>query len=1180
MKNLIFLAIFLPALALGQAYYVSNSGLDSNDGLGITTPFQTVQRAASIMNANDACFIRGGVYRETVSPANSGAAGSPITFMPYAGESVTISGADIPALSWSVYSGNIYRAATSLNFIQLFVDSHMMNEARWPNAPVDGLVKMPRATAQTGTDSNTLLDTNLPPGNWAGAYIHITPGYEWSSCTRQIATYSAGSNLTYGSAIPGNGDTNSIPQSGNPYWLFGSLDGLDAQGEWFLDTTAHFIYLWAPGNADPSTRLVEVKTRPLAFDLSGRSYITVYGLNIFSSAVSMADSTYCTMDSCNVKYVDHFRFPNLYDDRGGKNNIMSGSYNEWKNSVIQYSAGNGIFVQGMYNKVTNCLIHDMAYMADYAGCILSDGGDAGTPSYGHIFSGNSLYDSGRFTLFYPNTQYTLITMNDCYNTGLLTKDIGAIYCFGPSVSHNEISYNWAHDVTTTYGSGVYFDNGTNNGVIHHNVIWNCAGNGITLNTPSQNNLVYNNTVLASGHSFGYWGSLSFGFGDPEDMTGTQVKNNLADMSTAAFASKYPPVVLNNGFYPVDINRVPSAGSGAIDAGVNIPGYTDTYSGTGPDIGAYEYGGAFWVPGYKTPAPANTPGGPSPTFTPTPTITRTPTITPTYIPGSMIDDFEDGNNINAYGGTWYTYGDAGNSGASVIYPSGAAAPVAGGPGPSAFALHLTGTVVHLSGGYGSPAAYVSTDLGAAGAEKDFTSCLGFRFAVSGDNRYYKIELLPDSGINTGYNNYKYTFYASNVWQTLQVPFSAFTQAVGWGTVVPMGTVLQKIKTIRWSTASYPISGSQYDFSFSLDNLEVYGCGLATPTFTAIPTPIVPMNIIDTCDHINGANMWGGSWYSYDDSANSGASTVWPISGNFQMSAPGFDSTGYAARLTGTVRQFSYAYPFIGMGTGFGGVKDFSTCAGVRFWYKNDGKQYYVKVQCESSINVGYNYYRYSIPPSAVWTQLSIPISSFTQASGWGTTVDRGLYFQKVTDMQFQTDSFPGAGLSWSTDLWIDNPEVYGCYNVPTITPTLTQTLTSTNTPAVPTATRTKTITPTLTYTVTFSATPSKTATATVTSTAEKTASTDLKNAHAYPSPFKLSGGDTGITFTGLTAACLIQVFNLNGELVFSFHGSAPHGEYFWNLSGTRRSKAISSGMYIYAVTNEKGDKARGKLAIIK
>ena len=80
--------------ALAHDYYVSPTGNDINAGT-IEQPFRTIQRAASLMVAGDTAYVRAGTYRETVMPARSGTATAPITFLPYNGESVTVSGADV-----------------------------------------------------------------------------------------------------------------------------------------------------------------------------------------------------------------------------------------------------------------------------------------------------------------------------------------------------------------------------------------------------------------------------------------------------------------------------------------------------------------------------------------------------------------------------------------------------------------------------------------------------------------------------------------------------------------------------------------------------------------------------------------------------------------------------------------------------------------------------------------------------------------------------------------------------------------------------------------------------------------------------------------------------------------------------------------------------------------------------
>ena len=109
--NVLLLAVLSVTASVAQTiYYVDGTnGSDSNYGTSTLTAFKTIQKCASTVVAGDTCSIRGGTYRETITPAHSGTSGNPITFAPYAtNETVIISGADVVPGPWTVSSGNIY----------------------------------------------------------------------------------------------------------------------------------------------------------------------------------------------------------------------------------------------------------------------------------------------------------------------------------------------------------------------------------------------------------------------------------------------------------------------------------------------------------------------------------------------------------------------------------------------------------------------------------------------------------------------------------------------------------------------------------------------------------------------------------------------------------------------------------------------------------------------------------------------------------------------------------------------------------------------------------------------------------------------------------------------------------------------------------------------------------------
>jgi len=87
--------ITAPAPAIGQSYYVSTSGNDSNPGT-LALPWRTIQHAANLVNAGNIVVVRGGVYNEQVKIRRSGSAtGGYITFRNYPNEAAVIDGAGL-----------------------------------------------------------------------------------------------------------------------------------------------------------------------------------------------------------------------------------------------------------------------------------------------------------------------------------------------------------------------------------------------------------------------------------------------------------------------------------------------------------------------------------------------------------------------------------------------------------------------------------------------------------------------------------------------------------------------------------------------------------------------------------------------------------------------------------------------------------------------------------------------------------------------------------------------------------------------------------------------------------------------------------------------------------------------------------------------------------------------------
>ncbi|MEK4351462.1 right-handed parallel beta-helix repeat-containing protein [Paenibacillus sp. FSL R5-0475] len=590
-------------MAAGATYYVDTNGSDANDGISLGTPFQTIGRAAQAATAGDSVLIRGGTYRETVIPLHSGTNGSEITYQNYNDEKVIVSGNDV-VTGWTQDSGNIYKAPMTWSLEagnQVFVNGALMDEARWPNQ-TGTLLNPTTSSAGTFTNVTNIFDTSLPGGNnfWKGATIWTTSGSAWIAQTSTVTGYDSFLKKLTIQPLKGSG-TYYDPKSGNRYYLTGIKGALDTAKEWWYDSANGQLYLWAPGGGNPSTLMVEAKRRNNAFDLSGKSYISVKGIQITASTIVTDNFTdHVTIQEIAAKYVSHHNLNTSAGEQANLGIILNGSYNEIRDSEIAYSSGSLVTVKGTNNNIINSYIHDGGYVPNWEGLVNLQGANS-------LISHNTVSDAGRVTVYFSGGMTAnQIQFNNIYNAGWLTTDLGMVYGPNTDGQNTEIHHNFIHDnKAAAANSGIYLDNYTNNFILHHNVVWN--NEGIRLNTPSNYNLVYNNTVWSNTSPVGAWGDVF-----AQDMYGDKIYNNIikgVDTVTAANAEHGFNLTSSPGFVDeANANYRLLTTSAAKDSGKVIPGITDGYTGNAPDIGAYEYGGEDWTAGHNFASP------PSPTYT--------------------------------------------------------------------------------------------------------------------------------------------------------------------------------------------------------------------------------------------------------------------------------------------------------------------------------------------------------------------------------------------------------------------------------------------------------------------------------------------------------------------------------------------------------------------------------------
>jgi hypothetical protein len=595
-------------------YFVASNGLDANSGTNLAAPFQTIQHASAKMVAGDTCLIRAGVYHETLTPANSGTSNTPITFAAYSNEVVTLDAADA-VTGWTVLSNGVYQASVSWDlgegFNQIFVDGVMIHQAQYP-AYGNGDLLHPATVSVTVNSVNSNLITSAawsgkPDNYWAGSWLLGGVGYAWAWQSAQVLS-STNSTITVD------------PSTETPNWwftgngrgfLWGSFSFLDADNEWHLRINygGNTLYVRISGGGNPSTHNVEMKHRNWCVNLNGRNYITVNGLNLWAGAVNLQGNGNA-LQNCQGQFLSHFmNITQGYYENGGTEQgggvVLNGNGNIVRGCTLFNTAGSGVYSSGMSNVITRNLIFNTDYSGTYACCIALH-------SSGDLVTFNTAHTSGR-DILRPKGTGSVIRFNDLSVPGLLCKDLGVIYVWGingqgASGPATRIAYNWIHDNNYPVPSPlIYLDNYDRNFVVDHNVCWNSGGDsGIRVNGPAYGHLIYNNTLFNCANvGADTYNSWSTNNPDPAFWTSDIYQYAASNNLFLAASPQTQLVSWTNG----DFRLKP--GAPAINAGVIIPGFTDGYIGSAPDLGAYEFGGLAWNAGVgskPTLAIASTGGG--------------------------------------------------------------------------------------------------------------------------------------------------------------------------------------------------------------------------------------------------------------------------------------------------------------------------------------------------------------------------------------------------------------------------------------------------------------------------------------------------------------------------------------------------------------------------------------------
>ncbi len=607
-----------PEPALARNYFVAPNGSDDGPGT-LEAPFRTIQKAADVVRPGDTCYVRAGVYRETVELRQSGRRDAPIRFTAYPGERVVLDGTEPVRGPWTHYRDGIYKTHTKRRFEQLFVDGQMMLEARWPNTSFDKLLTREGwASAGPGSTYQKLRDPELAKTgiDWTGATAVLNVAHQFWTWSRPVLNHRRGSD-TFEYRIKMNPFHSQRRGwwDDDYYYLMGKLEALDRPTEWFLSDDGT-LYLWPPAGDDPSQHDVRVKVRDYGFRGNGLSYVQISGFHFFACTFTLTDAEHCLVENCHLLFPSFVRGVPDADEppRPSAGTRVSGQHNTVRNCSLAYCANFGIEVRGRRNVVENCLIHDVNWSGTLRYPAIALIGSKDDPRPANVARRNTVYNVGNAIITSSANRYGVIEYNHVHHGGLISCDVSLIYTSLPYAMGTEIRYNWVHNSLSPNNSlGIRGDDKTRGLRIHHNVVWNIRRDGIVVK--GGQNRVYNNTCFAngaadilffSGPEVDKWWQKWAGRYEHQNEDSLLI-NNCAKVIVSTRKRHDPglPGDHSNNYTgsvpklvdPEHLDFRPRADSPLVDAGRVVEGVTAPFQGAAPDIGAYEFGAEPWWPGH-------------------------------------------------------------------------------------------------------------------------------------------------------------------------------------------------------------------------------------------------------------------------------------------------------------------------------------------------------------------------------------------------------------------------------------------------------------------------------------------------------------------------------------------------------------------------------------------------------
>jgi hypothetical protein len=624
----------------GAEYFVAVDGRDSNSGTSVTEPFRTIDRACQMVQPGDTCWIREGVYRETVRVTRSGRANKPVTFARFPAEHVIVDGSDPVIGPWVKDQDGVWKAKFNSDgpVEAVFCDGRMMMEARWPNCSWEENWNAQQKWALTSKDSKlgSIKSPELGYSNLdlSGGRLYLKLSKGNNCFTRPIIGHRRGSpSLEYDkSGIEGRTwNEDSMPErirkfgfEQNRFFVV-ARGALDAAGEWWHDAENSELLFMPPGDGglDPNELEVTVKGRIAGFEGQGVSDLVIEGIEFRGCNLRLEECQRSVVRDCRFLYPSTPKvFPDGKTAREMQRNLrVSGEGNVLERLLIEWAVDGALEVEGNGNVIANCVVHDTNLHGRHPGPAISVQGRAerrGDVSRNpNIIRRCTVYNVGGVGIYAQGDGPAIAEFNHIFNAGLYCVDVSSLYVpVGKEMAGTNVHHNWLHDIR---GIGFRVDIQGRGITVHHNLVWDVAG-GCKLQ--GYQLAAYNNTVLTNDANGGF--VVVF---EPdataEEIAGWRIRNNVAYSFFDRLSLRNDPRKLTREFVKplasveglIDHNVMvqggnerqlfmdlaghdfrPRVAGPLAGKGVVIDGMRDTNPNNSPSIGALEPDETSWQVG--------------------------------------------------------------------------------------------------------------------------------------------------------------------------------------------------------------------------------------------------------------------------------------------------------------------------------------------------------------------------------------------------------------------------------------------------------------------------------------------------------------------------------------------------------------------------------------------------------